>query len=155
MALKDLEGKRTGRPPGAKTTSRVKRDIAWAYRNLDNPDAKPPSTGARMWLEHARQEPGHFLDCVLTADAEPEPAANPSYKLPRRIRRLVMGARHLLLRLTRDDIKWISNLPKDTQIVGCDRDGEGRIVLVVYSEGFLPVLDGQPIPEFPAEFTDE
>jgi len=40
MALKDLEGKRTGRPRGAKTTA--KRDILWTYCNLGKVDAKPP-----------------------------------------------------------------------------------------------------------------
>jgi len=66
MALKDLDGKRTGRPPGAKTASRVRRDILWAYNHLDKPDAKPPSPGALMWPECARKDPGLFLPCAAT-----------------------------------------------------------------------------------------
>src|SRR5262249_11515682 len=65
MGLKDVEGKRSGRPRGAKTSSRVKRDIMWAYRNLANPDAKPPSAGAMLWANLARQQPGHFLACLV------------------------------------------------------------------------------------------
>jgi len=61
MALKDLEGKRTGCPPGARTSSRVRRDILWAYNHLDKADAKPPSPGAVMWAECARKDPGRFL----------------------------------------------------------------------------------------------
>ena len=54
---------------GARTTSRVRRDILWAYSNLDNPDAKPPSPGAKMWAEHAREQRGHFLACVVRLDS--------------------------------------------------------------------------------------
>jgi hypothetical protein len=69
MALKDLEGKRTGRPRGAKSTSRVRRDILWAYNHLDKPDAKPPSPGAKMWAKLARKEPVRFLAHVARNEA--------------------------------------------------------------------------------------
>ena len=69
MALQDLEGKRTGRPRGAKTTSPVRKDILWAYRNLDKPDAKPPSPGARMWADLARNEPSRFLAHLARIEA--------------------------------------------------------------------------------------
>jgi hypothetical protein len=43
MGLQHLEGKRTGRPRGSKTSPLVDRDVRWAYRNLGTPDAVPPS----------------------------------------------------------------------------------------------------------------
>jgi hypothetical protein len=71
MALKDLIGKRTGRPLGSRTSSRVRRDILWAYNNLDKPDTKPPSPGAQMWAEMARREPDQFLACVARVIGDP------------------------------------------------------------------------------------
>jgi hypothetical protein len=55
MALKDLEDKKTDRLRGGKNISRVRRDILWAYNHMNKPDAKPPSEGAKMWAELARQ----------------------------------------------------------------------------------------------------
>lgn len=175
MGLKDLEGKRTGRPRGAKTTSRVRRDILWAYRNLDNPDAKPPSPGAKMWAEHARKQPAHFLGCVVRvetagdqeADSEgegglpdgvPNGTGEPSGKglagkAPQRLRKLLIGAQHLLGRLTRDGGSKVANLPRDAYVVGCESDSSrDGIYLIIYSATFPPVEEGQAIPELPGEF---
>src|SRR5436305_1269771 len=128
MGLKDLEGKRTGRPRGAKTTSRVRRDILWAYRNLDNPDAKPPSPGARMWTELARTQPGHFLACVVKVDTagereadgegesgvpspEPEETGGLTLSLlggksPRRLKTMTLCWQTLVLHLGGEFVPW-------------------------------------------------
>jgi hypothetical protein len=170
MGLKDLEGKRTGRPPGARSTSRVKRDILWVYRNLDKPDAKPPSAGARMWAEHARKDPGHFLACVLRADtgahsdAEmglvPKPdviggsaGIGTTGKTPQRVKNFFIGGCHLLQRLTRNGSAWIANLPRDAEIVGCKPDSSrDGIVFTVYSESFRPIPQGEVIPELEVDY---
>jgi len=67
-----LEGTRTGRPKGSKNLppairasrrrSRVARDITWAYRYHDNPDALPPSAGAKLFLDMAGTAPDKFAD---------------------------------------------------------------------------------------------
>jgi hypothetical protein len=170
MGLKDLEGKRSGRPPGARSTSRVKRDILWAYRNLDKPDAKSPSAGARMWAEHARRDPGHFLACVLRADtagqSDAEAALLPKRdvsggpsgngttgKIPQKVKNFFIGGCHLLGRLTRDGSAWISNLPGDAEVVGCKPDpSRDGVILTIFSESFRPIPEGEVIPELTVEY---
>jgi hypothetical protein len=61
-----LEGKRTGRPKGSKTTPPWVRDALWAYRNLDKPDLKPPSLLAGLLLAMGREHPDRL---VLLLDA--------------------------------------------------------------------------------------
>src|SRR5262245_21007884 len=75
MGLQHLEGKRTGRPTGSKTTSSVRRDMMWAYQHLDDADAKPPSAGARMWADLARSQPSSFLSCLVSLEAGTQPKA--------------------------------------------------------------------------------
>src|SRR4051812_48834574 len=75
MALKDLAGKRTGRRPGTKSAPSWVRDVRWVYRNIANPDAKPPSELAKRLLTMAREHPDRFVDCLALADP-PEPIAN-------------------------------------------------------------------------------
>jgi len=175
MAVKDLDGKRSGRPRGVKTSSRVKRDILWAYRNLGNPDAKPPSPGAKMWAEHARQEPGHFLGCVVrmeTAgeqetnnevdDAGPgrEPAANGDPILqvvgetePQRLMTVFIPWAHLMMYLTGDRSPWVKNVPRDSHLVSGEAIPKRRgIQLTIRSETFLVVGEGEGIPELLPDF---
>jgi len=165
MGLKDLEGKRTGRPPGARTTSRVRRDIMWAYKNLENPDAKPPSPGAKMWAKHAREQPAHFLACVAMVDAagqqdgegdggaDGEPAQTDEPRVmhghrSQRIKRLFVPWKHLHLCLTGGRLDWIWNIPRDSELVsGAVVPERGGVVLTIHSYEFPYVAEGAPIPE--------
>jgi hypothetical protein len=120
MALKDLDGRRTGRPQGPRTTSRVRRDIPWAYRNLDKVGAKPPSAGARLWADLARGHPARFLACVAKLEApppEPRPAgrsgpAGPAVTTgrPRRAGRLFGPERRLAYLLGGQPAWRVANL---------------------------------------------
>jgi hypothetical protein len=173
MGLKDLVGKRTGRPRGARTSPRVRRDILWAYRHLEDPEAKAPSPGARLWAEHARRQPGRFLACVLRVDTagareaddegdgvgpgrEPDGTGGPtgdslSGTPPHRIRKVFVSAQHFLWRLTGDGAAWVSNLPRDAYVVGCEKDpSRDGIVLTLHSDEFPPVAAGEAIPELTA-----
>jgi hypothetical protein len=163
MGLKDLDGKRTGRPQGAKTTSRVKRDILWAYRHLDKPDAKPPSPGAKWWAEYARRQPDKFLDRVLRVSVwEEKPRGSTGRKAeglrcderPSRVMRMFVPWPHLLAHFTgKRDGFWLRNLPPDTRPVSCvlDRARSG-VKFLIRSETFPEVAEGEPIPEFPWKF---
>jgi len=175
MGLKDLEGKRTGRPPGARTTSRVKRDIVWAYRNLDRPDAKPPSPGARRWAEFARRKPDRFLAYVVrieTAGEKPAERKEDGHtdgerdrvggatakgsdgKPPQKVRKVLVDAQHLLTRLTGDGTACVSNLPRDAYVVGYEADpSRDGILLTMHSEKFPPVSEGETIPEITAVYS--
>jgi hypothetical protein len=155
MALQDLEGKRTGRPRGAKTSSQVWRDLMWVYRNLDRPDAKPPTNGARMWMDYARTNPGDFLACVLRADVvrdqsqETRKPGAPA-KPPQRVQMLCVPEDRLINYLKGSRDRRITNLPSDCQIVSAVVGKEG-LFLTIRSASFCVVF-GDRIPEFAADF---
>jgi hypothetical protein len=148
----------------------------WAYRHLDDADAKPPSAGARMWADLARHQPSHFLSCVVSLEAGTEPKAKsegnltepnlqgdtaegrsvgpPNRKLPKRVRSFFMDFNHVLLRLTMDRIAVVSNLPRGANIVGCKADpSRDGALFIVHSDSYPPVLDGEPIPELTPEYS--
>jgi hypothetical protein len=169
MALKDLEGKRTGRPPGARTTSRLSRDAAWAYRHLDHPDARPPSPGAKLWVQFGREQPGHFLASVALLEAtgrqeggagedprrDPGWAASPAQDGPRagRLKRLFVPEARLVAYLTGGRAPWLTNLPHEFRVVGSEVDaGRRGVVLTIASEEFPEVAEGEAAPEVSPEF---
>jgi hypothetical protein len=179
MALKDLDGKRTGRPKGSRTTSRVRRDILWAYRHLGKPDAKPPSAGARLWAALAREHPARFLACVARLEGQPADAGQrngtahgPAGRAagatdvwpnggpvngsgrPLRVKRLFVPEQRLTQCLIGRHWLRITNLPADCmRIVASEGDPARQGVwLTIASELFEPVAAGQPIPEFRAEW---
>jgi hypothetical protein len=79
MGVEHLKNKRTGRPPGAKSKSAVKRDMMRAYRALRKPDGKPLPPGAAWWLDFARAQPEKFADCLMKAEIlGPEKPSSPS-----------------------------------------------------------------------------
>lgn len=166
MALKDLEGKRTGRPPGAKAVSPVRRDILWAYRNLGKPDAKPPSPGAKMWAELAREQPGRFLACVARIEAAQEKPRRVKKDKPRqeangtaprgfgdgrsrRVKMTTLSEEGVFALPRRDEAASDRDLklPFDAHIVDCETDvSQRRIHIFICSESFREVLEGQSIP---------
>jgi hypothetical protein len=48
-----LEGKRTGRPPGARNWSSAWKDCLWGYQHANDRTAKPPTAGAALWQAYA------------------------------------------------------------------------------------------------------
>jgi hypothetical protein len=172
MALKDLEGKRTGRPPGARTSSPVRRDILWAYKNLNKPDAKPPCPGAKMWAELARTQPGRFLACVARIEAAGQDrhrrvkngrrsgphkngAAVPSFgdEESRRLKRVTLSERFLFTCMRAGERDgWVYDLPFDAYIVDRQVNESQRATdFVIHSEDFPEVAEGKPIPELQRE----
>src|SRR5260221_14723874 len=69
MGLKDVEGKRTGRPRGSKSRPPWIRAARWAIKNLDNPDAVPPTPLARRLVALGREQPESLVICLATLDA--------------------------------------------------------------------------------------
>jgi hypothetical protein len=160
MAIKDLEGKRIGRRRGSRSRPPWERDLRWAYKNLGKPDAEPPSDLARSLRELGREHPDKFYS-LLQAPAANEPngirsgnngAASDS-KLPQRVRRISIDARHLMSRLTKDGSAVVSNLPRDAYIVACEEESaRDELVLTIYSDSFPPVEAGAVIPEIALEY---
>jgi hypothetical protein len=150
MAIKDLEGKRTGRRPGSKSRPPWERDLRWAYKNIGRPDAEPPSEFARSLRELGREHPDKLFDLLRAgpiANGTQDKDASPP-KEPQRVRRIAIDARYLLTRLTRNGSSVVANLPRDAYIVGCEVDLEqDKIVLTIYSDSFPPVKAGGAIPK--------
>jgi hypothetical protein len=184
MSVEHLHGKRTGRPRGSKSTSPWRRDALWAYRHLGRPDAQPPSELAKLLLALGREQPDRLFACLALLDDPGHPAEQPNReaggsaeadpttggrspdpqssgndlggKPPQKVRKLFVDARHLLARLTGDGGAWVSNLPRGAYVVGCETDpGRDGIVLLIHSEAFPPVAEGEAIPELTAEYARE
>jgi hypothetical protein len=69
MSVEHLEGKRTGRPRGSKSSPLWLRAARWALRNLDSPDAVPPSALARRLVALGRKRPDRLVLCLDTLEA--------------------------------------------------------------------------------------
>jgi hypothetical protein len=177
MALKDLNGRRTGRPRGAKTKSRVKRDIEWAYRHLGKPDADPPTEGAKLWLDLARREPDNFLAHVVRLETAEEKKleakleqahadwdrdeAGDDFILnqgrPARVAKMFLSEAQLWKYLKGESVPPIANLRSyGTKILGCKKPRSGAgVILFLGSWSFDFVETGEPIPEFKAEYCNK
>jgi hypothetical protein len=164
MGVEHLDGKRTGRPRGAKSRPWV-RELLWAYRNLGNPDAEPSSALAGRLLALGREHPDRFFACLMqlkphaTPDTAP-PGEQPhngnaaARKLPPRVRKLVVEGQYLLTRLTGDGSAYLSGIPHGAAIVDCAPDPEGNgVVFILHSGTFPPVLEGVAIPRLKVEYT--
>jgi hypothetical protein len=173
MALKDLNGRRTGRPRGSKSKSRVKRDMQWAYCNMDKANAEPPTAGAKMWLDLARSDQDRFLDYVVRletiVETKHEGKVEPllAYWNPdeagdtqilnqgpaARVVKMFVPIEHALKYLRGEPVPPIDNLYPSTRIVGCQMQNHGKgIILILTSWTFDSVENGEPIPEFKAEY---
>src|SRR5262245_30702713 len=128
MALKDLEGRRTGRPRGAKTTPRWVRDARWVNDNLDNVNAKAPTPLAARLLALGRKRPDKFASCLATLEAKAArqtrrgrearyAGLRNAGRAPKCIRALFIDTSYLMSKLQHDGIDRISNLPDDSYIV--------------------------------------
>jgi hypothetical protein len=153
MPLEHLQGKRTGRPRGSKSSSPLKRDLRWACRNLGK-DVEPPTAGAKFWSEMARNEPEKFVKAVAELDAANGPSRNkpdesqnrkPETYAGQRLKRTFLAERDLL-RLLRS-FPGV-DIPIDSKVVGYalarDRDG---VMLTISAPTFRKLAEGEPIPE--------
>jgi hypothetical protein len=155
MAIKDLEGKRTGRRLGSKSRPPWERDLRWAYKNIGKPDAEPPSEFARGLRELGREHPDKLFDLLRAG-----PTANGTQDNddstpiePQRVRGIAIDSRHLLARLTKDGIALLANLPRDAYIVGCQEGpADDEIVLHIHSDTFPPTKPGAAIPKIALEY---
>jgi hypothetical protein len=68
MGVDHLQGRRTGRPRGAKTTPPYIRAARWAYENLDVADAVPQSALAARLLAFWRKRPDRLVVYMATLD---------------------------------------------------------------------------------------
>jgi hypothetical protein len=172
MGIEHLRDKRTGRPPGSKSTPPWVRDVRWACANLGNQDAEPPSDLARALVTLGREHPDRLFACRVLVDgpapvadnpnreasdrteresapaAEPHDPQNgtqvPQRKGPLRFRTVSLAEKDVVSQLGR----YRANLPCDCKVVGCALDkARGVVVFTITSEGFQPVPEGEPIPE--------
>jgi hypothetical protein len=189
MGLEHLQGRRTGRRRGSKSTPAWIRDARWAYRNLGKPDAEPPSALAGRLVALGREQPDKFFACLMSlqpptnaaeprnretatsADDVPEMLrgsgtlqatndVNPiesslTARQPRRLKAVFVPEAILTLCLAGGAAPRITNFPLPMRVVGYKIDPvrEG-VVLIIYSELFPVLPDGQPIPEFSANWTN-
>jgi hypothetical protein len=182
MGVDHLQGKRTGRPRGSKTTPAWVRDLRWAERHLGRPDAAPPSPLAARLLALGREQPDKFLACLALRDARgrraapprgPAPPADlgppgpagctptPAGDRPRRVRVLVMPLEYLVSSLTGGGpVPRVRNLPAAFQVAECaagwDREAGGRwrrvLRVTLASADFPEVPPGAPVPELAPDF---
>jgi hypothetical protein len=69
MSISHVNGHRTGRPKGSKSTPAWVRALNWAERNLGNPGAVPPTVLAAKMLQLAQDRPELFVRCLALRDA--------------------------------------------------------------------------------------
>jgi hypothetical protein len=170
VSVEHLAGKRTGRPRGSKSVPPWVRDLRWAYKHLDTPDAVPPSALAGRLRALGREQPDKFVACLLL-DA-PAPAANKGKEeaggpagsdggavagRPLRAKRLFVPERRLAFFLGGRQAWRVSNLhPDGVQVVGCDFDPARQGLWLTLASGMFPeVPPGAPIPDFETQWMCE
>lgn len=57
-----LEGKRTGRPKGARNLAGAWRDVVWGFENRFLVTVEPPTAGAALWHRFALEFPDELED---------------------------------------------------------------------------------------------
>ena len=93
MRPPQLEGRRTGRPRGAKNLASAWRDVQWGNQHADEECLGPPTGGAALWWRFAQCYPDElyyswtrttWLEAVREIErtrppADPQGLARPSY----------------------------------------------------------------------------
>jgi hypothetical protein len=148
-----LDGRRTGRRPGSRSTPAWEKAARWAARNLDKDDAVPPNEFARCLRDQAKEQPISFLTAMALLDGR-RPAQPPEHggtgvpKGGMRMRRLsvpVSGLASWAQGLP--EPAWLSRLPDGCELLGVVLDRtRRRVVLTVCHDSFPAVPDGQPVP---------
>ena len=60
-----LEGKRTGRPKGARNWAKAWRDCVWGFKHADWREIAPPTPGAALWRAFAADNGGDLYDFLV------------------------------------------------------------------------------------------
>lgn len=109
-------------------------------------DTSPPAKSNRGWFQAGDRRinrEGRPCGSKAAPAAEAYHAASAD-----RIKLLFVPARVLALRLTALKGPWVENLPRDAEIVGCQRDHARGFALTVRSATFPRIAGGTAIPEF-------
>jgi hypothetical protein len=150
MGVEHLQGMRTGRPKGSKTSPAWVRALGWAERNLDNTDAVPPSALSGRLLAFGREQPDKFLACLARRDAW-----TASRCQPRRVKVLNAPLRQLAMCLANGGpLQCLRDVPGGFAVVGCTVETamiydtpQWVLQLMIESEAFPEVQAGEPIPK--------
>jgi hypothetical protein len=154
MSVDHLAGRRSGRPRGSKTTPAWVRDATWCYRNLDNPDAEPPSPFAKRLLDQARQRPDLLLVALAQLGCPPR-REETSLQQARMedaptsgVRRLSVPVNGLLAwAMGHPAPSWLTQVPD-----GCELESVAlhhtrrRLILTLRDKSFPTTPPGQPVP---------
>ncbi len=172
MGVDHLQGKRTGRPRGAKTPPPWVRAARWAYEHLDVADAVPPSALAARLVALGRKHPDRLAVCLARLDAMGhrtdrrnrggnDARANGAGQTvggilddgqPRRLKQVTIREMDLFSPARHDSRVCVQNPPCGAHVVGCEVDtSRRRIHFFIRSEDFEVVEEGNPIPELPSE----
>ena len=152
MNVAHLQGKRSGRPRGTKSTSPVARDLRWVARNLGK-DLEPPSPGAAFWAKMAHDEPDKFVSAVAALEAantrtrDEEPKSNTVDHAGQQLKMIFLTERDVLKKMR----SYRANMPEDGRLVGCTLT-RGGMLFMVRSGTFRPLAEGELIPELAPRF---
>jgi hypothetical protein len=148
------------------------RDAWWAYRNLGNPEASPPSELARRLLVLGREEPDKFLAAPTALEARPsrgEGVNEGAGELRRngtparldealddgqgrRLKRLMVPAENIGLCVRGQSTLRVRGLPHDARLVDVRPSASGEAFAFIFrSWSFAPLPEGAPVPEFRPE----
>jgi hypothetical protein len=154
-----LEGKRSGRPPGSKSTPRWIKDATWVERHLGDPDAKPSTALAAALLKLAREQPDKFVAVLALREAPPQTEApappaggadrGPEHRLDLingGVKTLVVGHRELRRMLAGDKPRARLIAPAALDILGGWVSDRG-LHLTIRADALPRLQRGQPIPE--------
>lgn len=166
-----LQGKRTGRPRGTGRRSRLLWDMRWAYETLDDPNAHPPSAGAKRCKEWAERDLPSFLALLGKLEAAeggqgpalhgqqersgPEASENDTSEHAtgsaddRRLMTMSLSIQGIFSRMRGEQRRSVVNIPGDARIVSGRLNTSKRAIELIVHSITLPVVEeGKPLPSF-------
>jgi hypothetical protein len=111
-----------------------------------------------MWAQLAREEPGRFLSCVALLEGEGpgqdrDRSGGEKVTPAGRLMKLFVHQRQLVAWLTGGETSRIENLPPGFEVVGGEvADGRTGLELLIRSESFPDVPEGERVPQFAAVY---
>src|SRR5262249_48076536 len=129
------------------------------YETIGEPEARPPSAGAKYCKDSALQDPASFL--ALLGKLEGDESANGTAgnslerKPPQNVRKVFVSEHLLRFRLTGNNgTAFLSNLPHDAYIIGAEADpSRDGFLFTIHSNKFFPVESGKVIPVMEVEWS--
>lgn len=168
MGVQHLDGRRTGRPRGTRSTPQWQRDMLWVARHLGT-DTVPPSPGARLWSSFATAHPDRFIACIIQLGTQEAKTGSRSSDRPEAAQAEnrsagVTGAtniakprrQHKTLTLKKDRFQNMllhqrASVPSDSKVVSVVEQGD-KVIITLFSETFPLVPDGQAVPELAPKY---